>query len=136
MGGTCSIPEEQILTAALFALGEERSQRVHTFVCNPQQSSQDDSGQGDSFEGLSLEQIAERLQTHPGVAAAAVRLMRGEGGDRLKCFVVPAPGVSPQTLEGDLRAWVGSWPVAAERPKRFNFGAALPTGPLGKAADW
>ena len=56
IGGTCSIPEEQILTAALFALGEERSKRVHTFVCNPQQQSQDSSDSADSFEGLSLEQ--------------------------------------------------------------------------------
>ena len=65
VAGTCSIPEEQIMTAALFALGEERSQKLHTFVCNPQQESQDSEGQQGSFDGLSLEQ---------GMAAARARV--------------------------------------------------------------
>ena len=56
IGGTCSIPEEQILTAALFALGEERSQQVHTFVCNSQQQNDGSSDQPDPFQGLSIEQ--------------------------------------------------------------------------------
>ena len=56
IGGTCSIPEEQILTAALFALGEDRSKQVHTFVCNSQQQSEDSSDQPDPFQGLSIEQ--------------------------------------------------------------------------------
>lgn len=55
VAGTCSIPEEQILTAALFALGEKRSAKLHTFVCSPQQQQQAD-GQQNSFEGLTLEQ--------------------------------------------------------------------------------
>ncbi len=53
------------MTAALFALGEERTQRLHTFVCNPQQQSQDEQGKQDSFDGLSLEQ---------GMAAATARV--------------------------------------------------------------
>lgn len=53
------------MTAALFALGEERSERLHTFVCNPQKESQDSEGQQDSFDGLSLEQ---------GMAAARARV--------------------------------------------------------------
>lgn len=65
MAGTCSIPEEQILTAALFALGEERTQRLHTFVCNPQQQNEQSEGQQATFEGLSLEQ---------GMAAARARV--------------------------------------------------------------
>ncbi len=65
VAGTCSIPEEQIMTAALFALGEERSDKLHTFVCNPQKESQDSEGQQDSFDGLSLEQ---------GMAAARARV--------------------------------------------------------------
>lgn len=56
VAGTCSIAEEQIMTAALFALGEERSQKLHTFVCNPQQQSQEGEGQPEPFEGLSIEQ--------------------------------------------------------------------------------
>ena len=57
LAGTCSIPEEQIMTAALFALGEERTQQLHTFTCNPQQSSRgkDDMLQA-SDESLTLEQ--------------------------------------------------------------------------------
>ena len=55
VAGTCSIPEEQILTAALFALGEKRSEKLHTFVCSPQQQQQAD-GQQNSFDGLTLEQ--------------------------------------------------------------------------------
>ena len=66
VAGTCSIPEEQILTAALFALGQERSEQVHTFVCSPQQQQQQqDAAQQDSFAGLSLEQ---------GMAAARARV--------------------------------------------------------------
>ena len=65
VAGTCSIPEEQIMTAAMFALGEERSEKLHTFVCNPQQESQDSEGQQESFDGLSLEQ---------GMAAARARV--------------------------------------------------------------
>ncbi len=53
------------MTAALFALGEERSQKLHTFVCNPQQESQDSEGKQESFDGLSLEQ---------GMAAARARV--------------------------------------------------------------
>jgi len=53
------------MTAALFALGEERSEKLHTFVCNPQKESQDSEGQQDSFDGLSLEQ---------GMAAARARV--------------------------------------------------------------
>ena len=67
VGGTCSVAEEQIMTAALFALGEERTQRLHTFVCDPQQQSQDSDKQQESFDGLTLEQ---------GMAAARARVSR------------------------------------------------------------
>ena len=70
LAGTCSIPEEQIMTAALFALGEERTQQLHTFTCSPQQSSQDGEVQHDSYEGLSLEQ---------SMAAARARVMLNPG---------------------------------------------------------
>ena len=67
LAGTCSIPEEQILTAALFALGEDRTQQLHTFTCSPRQSSTDDDDlPQDSYEGLTLEQ---------SVAAARARVM-------------------------------------------------------------
>lgn len=55
------------MTAALFALGEERTQQLHTFTCTPQQSSQDgEEVQHDSYQGLSLEQ---------SMAAARARVM-------------------------------------------------------------
>lgn len=56
------------MTAALFALGEERTQQLHTFTCSPQQPSQEgeDDVQHDSYQGLSLEQ---------SMAAARARVM-------------------------------------------------------------
>lgn len=71
LAGTCSIPEEQILTAALFALGEERTQQLHTFVCSPRPSSLDDNeSPRDSYEGLTLEQsmAAARARVAPPTA--------------------------------------------------------------------
>ena len=56
VAGTCSIPEEQILTAALFALGEERSNRLHTFTCSLTRPEEQDAAQQDNFAGLSMEQ--------------------------------------------------------------------------------
>lgn len=68
LAGTCSIPEEQILTAALFALGDERTQQLHTFVCSPRPSSSDGSEPAqDTYEGLTLEQsmAAARARVAP-----------------------------------------------------------------------
>lgn len=45
------------MTAALFALGEERTQQLHTFTCKPHQGEQtQDGGQPGSYQGLSIEQ--------------------------------------------------------------------------------
>ena len=68
LAGTCSIPEEQIMTAALFALGEERTHQLHTFTCNPQQSSRANSDvQQGSDESLTMEQsmAAARARVRP-----------------------------------------------------------------------
>lgn len=81
--------------------------------------------------------IAERLQSLPEVAAAAVRLMNPAEGERLKSFIVPARGFTDsETLEAILRAWCTQYLTAAERPKAFTFGADLPCNALGKLSDW
>lgn len=85
---------------------------------------------------VSPHRIAERLKEHPGVAEASVRMMRPEEGQRLKCLVVPADGCSAQQLRPVLDRWIGTWPVAAERPKQMSFAVALPRNALGKLQDW
>lgn len=61
------------MTAALFALGEERTQQLHTFTCSPQQAGQEggEDVQHDSYQGLSLEQ---------SMAAARARVMLVNNG--------------------------------------------------------
>jgi 4-coumarate--CoA ligase (photoactive yellow protein activation family) len=81
--------------------------------------------------------IAAALGRHPGVAAAAVRLMRPDEGTRLKAFIVPAaehPDLP--ALQRDLTDWIDSNLSVPERPKSIVFGSELPTGALGKISDW
>ncbi|MGI4975375.1 MAG: AMP-binding enzyme [Janthinobacterium lividum] len=86
---------------------------------------------------VSAAHVRSVLLTHPGVADAAVRMMRHGEGDRLKAFVVPsAPGGGEWTLRDELVRLVAARLAPAERPRNFSFGAVLPTGPSGKAADW
>lgn len=86
---------------------------------------------------VSAAHVRAVLLTHPGVADAAVRLMRQGEGDRLKAFVVPsAPGGGERMLRDELAQLVAARLAPAERPRNFAFGAVLPTGPSGKAADW
>lgn len=82
------------------------------------------------------DRIALRLGEQPGVAAAAVRLMRPEEGARLKAFVVPEAGADPVRLREALTRFIGAGLPAPERPVALTFGPRLPTGALGKAADW
>ncbi|KAL3149056.1 hypothetical protein ABBQ32_001901 [Trebouxia sp. C0010 RCD-2024] len=99
LAGTCSIPEEQIMTAALFALGEERTQQLHTFTCSPQQPSQEgeDDVQHDSYQGLSLEQsmAAARARMKQNEAAAFVETIKGPqwGGEESTVAVNVDPGM-------------------------------------------
>lgn len=81
--------------------------------------------------------IAERLQGLPEVAGAGVRLMSALEGERLKAFIVPAEGYDDhEALKTILNAWCMRNLTAAERPKVFTFGPALPHNPLGKQSDW
>jgi 4-coumarate--CoA ligase (photoactive yellow protein activation family) len=83
------------------------------------------------------ERVAELLRRHPGVAAAAVRLMRPDEGERLKAFIVPdPPDADPAALRDSLWAWIDARLTAPERPKSIQIGPDLPAGGLGKSADW
>jgi 4-coumarate--CoA ligase (photoactive yellow protein activation family) len=83
------------------------------------------------------ERVSAMLLTHPGVAAAAVRLMRPDEGERLKAFVVPRdPAADAGALGDELWEWIDARLTAPERPKSIVFGRRLPTGDLGKSADW
>lgn len=81
--------------------------------------------------------VARILETHPAVALASVRSMRRHEGNRLKAFIVPRrlPD-DPEALKAELFAWASTILPAVERPTSFTLGPALPTGPLGKPADW
>lgn len=81
--------------------------------------------------------VRSALLTHPAVRDAAVRLMRGDEGNRLKAFIVARDAQADRTaLHADLTAWVQQHLTAAERPRAFTFGEQCPTGPNGKDADW
>lgn len=80
--------------------------------------------------------IAALLETHPDVAAAAVRRMAPHEGERLKAFIVPREGADPDRLARELPAWADGRLRPAERPRAWRFGAALPVNAQGKACDW
>jgi 4-coumarate--CoA ligase len=82
------------------------------------------------------ERVARWLRQQPGVAHASVRLMRPDEGSRLKAFVVPAPHQDSDALRAQLLIAIERELQPMERPRALTFGASLPGGALGKAADW
>lgn len=83
------------------------------------------------------ERVEAVLLLHPAVAAASVRRMRPEEGGRAKAFIVPKAGSQDiALLSAELEAWCADHLLAAERPKAYSFGAALPHDALGKPIDW
>jgi long-chain acyl-CoA synthetase len=86
---------------------------------------------------VSPARVRMRRLDHLLVADAAVRLMNPDEGTRLKAFVVPADG-SPgdALLHRELAVWIDRTLPPAERPRALTFGPRLPSGPLGKPADW
>jgi 4-coumarate--CoA ligase (photoactive yellow protein activation family) len=81
--------------------------------------------------------IAAALTRHPAVAAASVRPMRPEEGNRVKAFIVPRePWIDQAGLAEILARWADETLSPAERPKSFRFGSQLPRDSLGKASDW
>ncbi len=77
--------------------------------------------------------VRDTLLAHAGVADAAVRLEADTG--RLKAFVVPVRAGDDRLLD-ELDRWCGDRLAAAERPRRFALGGALPVNAMGKPADW
>lgn len=87
--------------------------------------------------------VAGVLAEVPGVAEVAVRAARVGGGgagsaegERLKAFVVPVAGEDRVELEERLREHARVMLSAAERPVAWTFGERMPTGAMGKLADW
>ncbi|NCC26538.1 MAG: GNAT family N-acetyltransferase, partial [Deltaproteobacteria bacterium] len=81
--------------------------------------------------------IREALLAHEAVADCAVRLMRPEEGDRLKAFVVLAPGFEAgPKMRDDLRVYLAGMLHRVEQPGSITFGPELPTNEMGKLADW
>ncbi|TLU74234.1 AMP-binding enzyme [Lichenicoccus roseus] len=81
--------------------------------------------------------VAAVLLSHPGVAAATVRLMRPSEGIRLKAFVVAEDPFGNQVvLRAELEALAAVELAIAEQPRASTFGPVLPAGDMGKATDW
>lgn len=83
------------------------------------------------------DRVARWLEQQSGVRQARVRPMRPDEGARLKAFIVPEPPeADPESLRARLTAAIERELQPMERPRALTFGPALPTGALGKAADW
>lgn len=82
------------------------------------------------------ERVRQALLAHPAVLDASVRQMAAHEGQRLKAFVVPAPGADPTALREEMARWLSDRLSAPEQPKSFTFGTALPVNQRGKACDW
>jgi long-chain acyl-CoA synthetase len=81
------------------------------------------------------EQVRQRLLSHPNIEDAAVRFESASG--RLKAFIVPANAVAETSVLIDqIDAWGGTQFKAAERPRQFTVGDAIPRNAMGKLIDW
>lgn len=82
---------------------------------------------------ISVRQVEDLLSGHPGVAGVAVVGMPDETmGERVCCYLVPAPGAVPLTLE-DIRTFLMADGLAIQKvPERLEIVTALPTTPTGK----
>ena len=76
--------------------------------------------------------VRDQIMRVDGVADASVRL----GAERLRAFVVPAPGVDEAILKLSLCNHVAKTLEPPARPASFSFGTELPLTEMGKAADW
>jgi long-chain acyl-CoA synthetase len=82
------------------------------------------------------ERIAALLVSLPGVAGAAVRLMRPEEGMRMKALIVPDSESSGEDLRPELETWIETHLPAVERPKVLTFVPAITMDSFGRALDW
>jgi fatty-acyl-CoA synthase len=74
------------------------------------------------------------LEAHAGIVEAAViGVDDAEWGERVRAFVVRAPGVEAATLDEDaVRAWCRERLAGPKRPRDVIFVGALPRNPTGK----
>ena len=82
---------------------------------------------------VSPDWVASRLQSHPAVQQAAVRL--DNRGQRLKAYVVlsNADRLADQRL---VEAWALAELPGYACPLQFTYGTQLPTNSIGKLSDW
>ncbi|MGL4488291.1 MAG: 4-coumarate--CoA ligase [Rhizobiaceae bacterium] len=83
--------------------------------------------------------IAQTLCTVDGVSACKIRPFSPSGdpaNQRLKAFVVAAPGANVIDLEQSLRKFATDKLATAERPVSYTFGSSLPVTDTGKSMDW
>jgi len=89
--------------------------------------------------------IAEVFSSHPKVRRCSVRAVTPSHPAetvRLKAFIVPenagvlAAQSAIEELRVELELFAGKHLSTPQRPVRIDFGEVLPTGPMGKSADW
>ena len=80
--------------------------------------------------------VRDVLLQHPEVADAAVRLMTVHDSTRLKAYIVPKLDAATTDLPQRLDTWLAPRLSAAERPRAFALGCALPRNAQGKLVDW
>ena len=84
---------------------------------------------------VSPEWVASKLQSHPAVKLAVVRLRSNGHVPRLKAFVVLyAAGQSK--AQNEVEAWARSELPDHACPQIFAYGEQLPTNSMGKPSDW
>lgn len=84
---------------------------------------------------VSPQWVADQLQQHPAVRAAAVRLNAQCQPARLKAFVVLHPGAGADAQAQVLQHSQSALPWYAA-PGRISFGPELPRNAMGKLCDW
>jgi acyl-CoA synthetase (AMP-forming)/AMP-acid ligase II len=82
---------------------------------------------------ISVRQVEDLLIAHPAVSAvAAVGMPDAVLGERVCCYLVPAPGAAPLTL-ADMREYLLGEGLAIQKvPERVEVVTELPTTATGK----
>jgi cyclohexanecarboxylate-CoA ligase len=82
---------------------------------------------------ISVRQVEDLLSAHPAVnAVAAVGMPDDVLGERVCCYLVPAPGAEPLTLEQIREYLLGQGLAIQKVPERVEVLSALPTTATGK----
>ncbi|AJE87306.1 o-succinylbenzoate--CoA ligase [Streptomyces albus] len=82
---------------------------------------------------ISVRQVEDLLAAHPAVGEAAVVGMPDEKmGERVCCYLVPAPGAEPPSLDGIKDYLLGEGLAIQKVPERLEIIEELPTTATGK----